>query len=105
MNLLYLEESHSISAFEKKLLTILEEVKGHVIQNTKLLNTLIKKGDKPTEGNEIPEGINLPVTTREEFESLEATLQNEDAGKKLVSFLYKSYKLKTHNTQLNGHCT
>ncbi|CAC5397968.1 unnamed protein product [Mytilus coruscus] len=79
--------SHSISAFEKKLLTILEEVKGQVTQNTKLINNLIKKEDKPTDGNDIPEGIHLPVSTREDFEALDERIQNENTGKKLINHL------------------
>ena len=71
---------------DRKLLTILENLKDEVKGNTKLLNILIKQNNKQNEcmATDIPEGITLPIDNVQDFEAMDEKLQNETLAQKLV---------------------
>lgn len=82
--------SKTVSAVEKKILTVLEDLKAAVNHNTKLLNILIKKTETTTEefpGSELPDGVSLPLNSIEQFEATEELLKNEIIVKQLTSNL------------------
>ncbi|XP_061165314.1 uncharacterized protein LOC133174249 [Saccostrea echinata] len=80
-----------VTATEIKIISILEEIKGQVRFNTKLLQNIQTKVDVPfpVGGNE-PEldlGIDFPLKNLEDLDSLEEKLENVDIVKALLSNL------------------
>lgn len=85
------------SVKERKILSILEEIKTQVYVNSKLLQLLSKKVDVniSTEDNQLPQQIKLPLESEADMEKMEELLLDKDVYAKLVSkeVLKKALKL------------
>ena len=82
-----------ITATEKKILTIMEEIKSQVNGNTKLLKmvlAMLESNEKTTSAaiGELPAGMTMPIASTEQFENIEECLKNSENQKQLVSFFY-----------------
>lgn len=85
-----------IAGFERKLLTLMEEVKVQVNYNTKLLNALLRKVDTVnTVSEELMETDGevaklFPIQTQEDTWKCEDMLQDEDMSRKMVNISLKA---------------
>lgn len=85
-----------IAGFERKLLTLMEEVKVQVNYNTKLLNALLRKVDTVnTVSEELMETDGevaklFPIQTQEDIWKCEDMLQDEDMSEKMVNISLKA---------------
>jgi len=97
-------------ATNKKILTVLEETKAQVTQNTKLLQMLLLKLDLKEKNasvcsGELPEGIVLPISSPEHFEMVEQRLNKTETLKQLVSFFFHKnlYRVLPWSVYLQHH--
>lgn len=85
------------SVKERKILSILEEIKTQVYVNSKLLHLLSKKVDVniSTEDNQLPQQMKFPLESEADMEKMEELLLDKDVYAKLVSkeVLKKSSKI------------
>ncbi|XP_062588136.1 uncharacterized protein LOC134249794 isoform X2 [Saccostrea cucullata] len=84
--------NQQMTATNIKILTILEDVKGQVRFNTKLLQNILAKVEvtgttTTTMENEVDIGIEFPLKTQEELDSLEEQLESQETTKIMLGKL------------------
>ena len=76
----------SFAVVEKKILTLLEEMKAQIRQNTSMLSVVLRKMNEEDKNidADLPQHIIFPLENMEEYDSLEDRLRNEDMMKRVV---------------------